>query len=284
MAVAEDGVVDLLHRLIDLDAERLRKLRHRLRHATGAVDPARKLVALADHLAHHVAERDVGGGEHGLGQRAAERAVRRVRGLEHHVEADLLQHPRFGGLVEHLEAGRDVGLEREQVQQLGAEGVDGVDLQAARRLQRQREKLPRPAALLGVNALRAGFAHGFVERDVIEHGPCPQRVEHAVRHVGGGGLGEGDAEDAAGIDAGEQQPDHALRQHVGLAGAGVGGDPGRALRVRRVELPVGDGIGDDALFARAAHRRVVLKLTLGPLRSFSSSPISDHSCTRARWS
>ena len=30
----------------------------------------------------------------------------------------------------------------------------------------------------------------------------------------------------AGIDAGQQQPDHALRQHMGLAGAGVGRDKG----------------------------------------------------------
>ena len=57
-----------------------------------------------------------------------------------------------------------------------------------------------------------------------------QRVEHAVRHVGGGGLGEGDAEDFRRVDAVEQQPDHALRQHVGLARAGIGRDPGRARR------------------------------------------------------
>ena len=94
-------------------------------------------------------------------------------------------------------------------------------------------KSSRPPALLGIDAPGAGLAHGVVERGVVEQGPGPQRVEHAVRHVGGGGLGEGDAEDARRIDAGEQQPDHALRQHVGLAGAGIGRDPGRAVRVRR---------------------------------------------------
>ena len=60
-----------------------------------------------------------------------------------------------------------------------------------------------------------------------------QPLEHLVRHVGGGGLGEGDAEDFRRIDAAQQQVDHALRQHIGLAGAGIGGDEGRDVRDRR---------------------------------------------------
>ncbi len=39
-----------------------------------------------------------------------------------------------------------------------------------------------------------------------------------------------------GRGAGEQQPQHALRQHMRLAGAGVGRDPGGALRVGRLAL------------------------------------------------
>jgi hypothetical protein len=36
---------------------------------------------------------------------------------------------------------------------------------------------------------------------VVERGPTPQLVEHAVGHICGGGLGEGDAEDLSGLDA-----------------------------------------------------------------------------------
>ena len=62
-----------------------------------------------------------------------------------------------------------------------------------------------------------------VERGVVERGPFRQRIEHAGRHVGGGGLCEGDAKDFLGLDAAQQQVDHPLHQHVRLAGAGVGG-------------------------------------------------------------
>ena len=60
--------------------------------------------------------------------------------------------------------------------------------------------------------------------------------EHALRHLGGGGLGEGQAEDARRIGAGEQQADDAARQDEGLARAGIGRDPGRARRVGCLRL------------------------------------------------
>ena len=47
------------------------------------------------------------------------------------------------GLVEHGEARGDVGFERKLVQQLGAERVDGLHLQPARRFQRAGEQPPR---------------------------------------------------------------------------------------------------------------------------------------------
>ncbi|MNL29068.1 hypothetical protein D3C87_1507400 [compost metagenome] len=49
-----------------------------------------------------------------------------------------------GGLVfQHGEAGRDAGLNGEAAQQLFAEGVDGLDLQPARRLQGAGEQAAR---------------------------------------------------------------------------------------------------------------------------------------------
>ena len=177
-------------------------------------------------------------------QRAAERAVRLHGRLEQHAEADLVEQLRLRRLVEHLEARRDIGLERKLMQQPRAEGVDGLHLQPARRLQRGREQPARAAharsASGAILEIRADFP---VERGVVERGPLAERVEHAVRHVGGGRLGEGDAEDFLGRDAVEQQPDHALRQHVGLAGAGIGRDPGRHRRVRRLDLQPQHGLG-----------------------------------------
>ena len=269
-AIAENPRLDLRHRLVRRGAQRARELVHRLRHTARRFDPAHQLVALADHLADQIAECDIGGGQHRLGQGPAERAVGLARRLQHHVEAELFEKLVLLGLVEHLEARRDIGLQRKQVQELGAEGVDGVDLQSARRLQRQREELPRALPPPGVDPLLAGLAHRLVERRVVQHRPRPQVVEHAVRHVGGGGLGEGDAEDARRIDARQQQPDHALRQDVRLARAGIRRDPGRAGRVRGRGLHLGDGIRDDA---RRAHSKIGSSLL---------APVSDHSCTRAR--
>ena len=49
------------------------------------------------------------------------------------------------------------------------------------------------------------------------------------RHIGGRRLGEGEAENLRRRRAVEQQPQHALRQDMRLAAAGVGGNPGRAV-------------------------------------------------------
>ena len=115
------------------------------------------------------------------------------------------------------------------------------------------------ARRLRVDAAAAGLAHRLVERGVVERGPLAERVEHAVRHVGGGGLGEGEAEDFRRIDAGEQQPDHALRQHVGLARAGIGRRP----RPRR------PGSDASCLHARCTAGGMIAR------RSFAGSPSSS---------
>jgi len=58
---------------------------------------------------------------------------------------------------------------------------------------------------------------GRIELLIVERGPAPQLVEHAVGHIGSGGLGEGDAENLSGIYALEQKTDDALCQNVSLA-------------------------------------------------------------------
>ena len=64
----------------------------------------------------------------------------------------LLQKLRMLGLVEHGEAGGDIGFERKLVQELRAEGVDGLHFQAAGRLQRAGEQSPRQRPPPGIRA------------------------------------------------------------------------------------------------------------------------------------
>ena len=200
------------------------------------------------------------------GKRAAEVAVGLRRGFEQHAHAQPLDQLGARAVLQHLEARRDIRLERKLVQQPRAERVDGLHLQSARRVERLREQASRMRALLHVRPAALDAGDLGVERLVGERRPFRQRLEHAVRHVGGGGLGVGEAEDLLRRRAAQQQPDHALRQHMGLARARIGGDPGRRGRVGRGVLDVED-IG-------------------GNLHSTpsSSSPPADHSATRARWS
>ena len=156
---------------------------------------------------------------------------------QQHVERQPVEQ--FGGLrlVEHGEARRDIGLERKLMQQPRAEGVDGLHLQAARRLQRRGKQPPRAGAVLRRSpSLPVESLIFCVERVVGQRAPVGERAEHAVGHVGGGGLGEGDAEDLRRIDAAQQQIDDALRQHMRLAGAGIGRDEGRRVRIGGLDL------------------------------------------------
>ena len=166
-----------------------------------------------------------------------------------------------GGLVfQHGEAGRDPGLEREATQQFFAEGVDGLDLQPARRLQRAGEQFAGAGQGRVIHRLRVAVVQpGQFARQggVVQHGPAAQLVEQPGLHLGGGGLGVGDAQDGAGIDLVQQQPRHPVDQGGGLARAGVGGDEDGQARVGR------DDLG-------------------GHAHSSSPSPITDHSQTRAR--
>ena len=70
----------------------------------------------------------------------------------------------------------------------------------------------------------------------------------------------------------QQQADDPLRQHMGLAGSGVGGHPGRSARVRGQSLP---------------RPRRLRELCAAPLMTRlrrPSPPEADHSRVRARWS
>ena len=152
----------------------------------------------------------------------------------------LAQQRRGLGLVHHLEARRHAGLEREALEQGLAEGVDGQDLDAARRIEHAREQPAREAALLGLRHRVDQRGDLLAERLVVGHRPAAELHGEPVAHLRRRRLGEGEAEDALGPHAVEQQARDAVGQHLGLAGAGIGHDPGRlaghggaALRVAR---------------------------------------------------
>ncbi len=265
--------LDLFQAVGRIDAECLRQLRDRRSNPARPRHPLIDHVAVADGLAHHVTKRLVGRGGHGDGERAGERAVRRGGAVEQHAERQPLEQLRLLGVVEHAEAGGDVGLERELVQEQGAEGVDGLHLETARRFERAGEQPARQRAPRRRRRAVGMLGNGVVERGVVERGPGRQAVEHLLCHIGRGRLGEGDAENFFRRDAFEQKVDHALRQHISLAGAGIGGDPGRH-----------SGIGGFALPLPHLARDGVRRSHSPPQMSSISPPVADHSLTRARWS
>ena len=163
--------------------------------------------------------------------------------------------------LEHLEARRDAGFEREALQQRLAERVDGLDLQAAGRLQRAGEEAARPRQ---VARPLVQVAQGFPQFRVRRDGPFAQLGEQTTLHLRRRRFGVGDAKDGRRIGPAQQEPRDAGDQGPGLAGAGVRGDEGRNARVRRLDLRL-DG---DLVHAS------------GP----SGSPITNHSHRRARWS
>ena len=244
--------LDLLGAVVRLQAETLRQPGDGLLEAAGTFDPGGNGVALLDGVAHHVLEGLIGGDHDGRGQCLAERAAGRARGLQQHVERQPVEQLHGGGLVQHGETRRHIGLEGELVQQPGAEGVDGLHLQAARRLQRRGEQPPRARAEFGVGLLLGAQPDAGVERGVIERGPFRQRREHAVRHIGGGRLSEGDAEDLGRVAAAQQQVDHALGQHMRLARAGIGRDEGGMVGAGGLDLYAAHRVGDGAGGAHGA--------------------------------
>ena len=84
-----------------------------------------------------------------------------------------------------------------------------------------------------LGSLPSSSASSSRQRRVVHDGPAAQLFEQPRLHLGGGGLGVGDAQDLAGLDPSQQQARHAVDQGRGLARAGVGGDEDRDGADRR---------------------------------------------------
>ncbi len=114
-----------------------------------------------------------------------------------------VQHPVAGlphqvaGLtvIHHLKMRRDGCFQRKPPQHGLAESVNGLDFQAARRVENLGEQDPRTACLIQRRRHAEKFLQGRRQRLVAQGGPLAKRLVDAVRHLGGGRLGEGDAQD-----------------------------------------------------------------------------------------
>ena len=252
-----------------VDAERARQLGDRRVDAAGA---RRSMPSISSRLRDRLAITSVkvwsAAAVIAIASARPSGAVRLGGRFEQHVQRSRSISSRSARVLQHLEARRDVRLERKLMQQPRAEGVDGLHLQPARRLQRLRKQPARVRAPRGVGPAAPISAISLVERGVVERDPFGERVEHAVRHVGGRGLGEGEAEDLRRRRAASSSRITRCASTWVLPEPALADDPGRHAPDRTPRAGV-EHVGGDAA------------------RSFqpsSSSPPADHSLTRARWS
>ena len=157
----------------------------------------------------------------------------------------LAQHQPALAIVEHVEMGRNIRLQRELVEDRLAKGMDRLDFQPARRFQRLGEELAGLGQPLGRGRTLFERLQLLGKRVLARDGPGPEALEDTICHLRGRRLGEGKAENLGRIGAGEEQANHPLGQDMGLAGAGIGGDEDRPRRIGRKALlflgPLADG-------------------------------------------
>ncbi len=172
-----------------------------------------------------------------------------------------------GAPVEFGEIGRHLRLDRKAAQKPGAEGMDGLDPEPARRVDRAREKLPRaPQQRRGDTALDPEPAEFAAQIGLRQHRPVAEPREQTVLHLGRRRLGIGEAENALRFGAGQEKARDAVDQDAGLARPGIGRQPYRPRRVRRLDLPPARLV---------AHQ---------PTSSGTGGSLISHSPARARWS
>ena len=194
-----------------------------------------------------------------------------LRRKRDHFPARLANEGSFHLRVEHLEMPRNIGLQRELVQNGLAEGMNGLDLQTTRRFKRARKQLTCQPELPRVRLDALKLRNLPREIFLRKHRPARKVCKHTVCHVGGCRARIGETQDAGRIDTAQQQPDHAAGKNMRLARAGIGRDPGGNVGRR------GGGLRNFGVFRddeRAAHS------PSPPLAA--PSPPADHSSTRAK--
>ena len=163
-------------------------------------------------------------------------------------------------------------------------------------------RMPPGRSSTRANSARAAVSIGFRwfdaqrvqfprQRRVVERDPLAERLLQPHRHLGGGGLGEGEALDALGRRAGQHQAQQPIGQQLGLARSGRGADEGGDRRIGGLELfrvgavarrrplpdPSRKGRGDSN-YSPSPWEGVG-----GGPATTHSSPAAAHSATRASW-
>ena len=257
--------------LLRIEAKLARGGRDRTGNAAGAGNPARDGVARADGGAYRFAEGLIGCRSQRDSQSSADAAVWRACAVEQHIERQALEKLRLLGLFKYGKARRNIRFEWKPVQELRAECVNCLHFKATRGFEGSGEQPSRQRAPRRIGFDVRARPDCLLERGVVEHRPFAERVEHPLRHIGGGGLGEGDAKDFFRLHACKEKIDHALRQNMGLTRSGIGSHPSGRLGIRDRTLQRADLERDDL---RPPHS--------APGISSMTPPELDHSLTRAR--
>ena len=172
---------------------------------------------------------------------------------------------------------RHTSFQREALQQLFAKAMNGLHLHAAGGFDGSGEQAAGSVEGIPVGRGAGEPDEGGFQLILRQGDPGGEGGEKPVGHLSGGGLSVCQAEDAEGLAAGEQQAQYAVNEHMGFAGAGIGGDEGGGCRVGGVALQAG-GLRQDV--ADGWHGGALI-LLLHQLASSSSS--LPHSSMRARW-
>ena len=176
----------------------------------------------------------------------AQRIEQRTHGVPHGASclepigqyrlARLTQKARSGVVFDHREIDRHPGLAREALQHGLAKGVDGVDLEPARRIERVGEKAARPQPFGCRRPAPEQPIELGVQFPIVLPGPARQDRGHPMPHLGRRRLGVGEAQYGFWLRAIEQQAQHPAREDIGLARAGIGRNPGIGARLGHPRL------------------------------------------------
>src|SRR5690606_32475459 len=164
----------------------------------------------------------------------------------------------------------DIRLQGKLMQDRLAEGMDGLDFQAAGCFKRAGKELTGPSQLSAIREFSLQLGDLLRQFGIAQPAPFGKISEYAVRHVGRCRPRIGQAKYLGRVRALEKQPYDPLRQDMRLARAGIGRHPGGVPR-----------IGSDPL-AFTRFDRYIGTLAHGASPPPSSSPPADHTRTRAR--
>ncbi len=115
--------------------------------------------------------------------------------------------------------------------------MDRLNPQPARRFNGAREQAARlQQGVRPDRAIHAKLSQRLAQVDFIQHRPATQAPEQAVLHLGRGGLGIGQAQNALRLYPVQQEPRYPVGQDAGLARSGICRQPGRGGGIGRLHL------------------------------------------------